>query len=238
MILFCFPIAGGRITFFEQLEKHLDPKITAVKLEYSGHGKRHKEPFYKDFEELANDLYEEVSSYMKDNDILNEEYALMGYSMGSIAAVEVLRKIMSKGELAMPCHVFLAAHEPRTKAELQNFDESELDEIVKARTIKFGLPEELIHNKSFWRLYLPVYRADYKLIVKYAFDLLDLRTEIPLTVFYSETDTPYVDIKGWEKYFIGECEFICYEGGHFFIREYSKEMAEVIKKRINYKRKL
>lgn len=229
MILFCFPIAGGSITFFNQLKKYLEPEITVVELEYSGHGKRHKESFYNDFDELANDLYEKVFQYIKVNQILNKDYAFMGYSMGSIAAVEVLKKIIAKGELAMPCHVFLAAHEPKTKAEIRTFHPLELDEIVRRRTIKFGLPEELIDNKSFWRLYLPIYRADYNLIRKYDFDLLDLKTEISATIFYSETDTPYSSMKVWGNYFIGKSEFICYEGGHFFIRKYGKEMADVIK---------
>lgn len=230
MKLFCFPIAGGNINFFNQLEQCLEPEISVVKLEYSGHGKRYKEPFYKSFYELADDLYKEIYRNLKEGRELSEKYAFLGYSMGSISVVEVLQKIVNKGELTLPSYIFLAAHEPKAMVEISRCNLDEIDEFVKNRTIRFGgLPETLVNNKSFWRVYLPVYRADYSMIGKYDFSKLTLKTKIPATVFYSETDTSYSDMEEWKNYFVGECEFICYEGDHFFIQEHCREIAEIIK---------
>jgi surfactin synthase thioesterase subunit len=78
-------------------------------------------------------------------------------------------------------------------------------------------------------MYLPIYRADYSIIWKYSFEELSLKTCIPATVFYSETDTPRSEMKLWKKYFTGECEFFQYEGTHFFIQDHHAEMADVIK---------
>ena len=86
--------------------------------------------------------------------------------------------------------MFLAAHEPHGKAELAGFDPGKKDEWVKERTLRFGgIPEKLLNNPAFWRMYLPVFRADYEMIWKYDFGKLDLRTEIPAEIFYSEEDT-------------------------------------------------
>ena len=229
MQLFCFTFAGGTADFYSDLECELGAAVKVVKLEYSGHGKRRKEPFYHDFEELAQDLYLKV----KEQNDKNEPYALMGYSMGSISAVEVLKKIMLDKQMKLPVHIFLAAHEPKTKIELLDYSDLEMDEYAKKRTILFGgIPERLINNSSFWRIYLPIYRTDYSIIGKYQFEKLEIESPIPTTVFYSEKDTPIADMIQWKKYFIGECEFMHYDGMHFFIKEHYTEIADVIRTRL------
>lgn len=227
MKLICFTYAGGNSSFYDQLKNELLSDVELIAAEYSGHGTRHRSPFYSDFEELANDMLVQIKEIIAEN----EPYAIMGYSMGSISAVEVLRKVMDE-KLALPAHIFLAAHEPQTKASLANYNNEEMDELVKARTIQFGaVPEKLINNKSFWRMYLPIYRADYSIIGKYKFEKLKLKSDIPATVFYSESDTPYVDMKNWDKYF-EKVDFIEYTGNHFFINEHSCAIAQEIKKRL------
>ena len=217
--LFCFTYAGGTKEFFSIIEPDLE-SVDVVKLEYAGHGERHKEEFYQDFDELADDMFRNIK------DSLSDDYALFGYSMGSITLVEVLRRIIDSG-LPQPRNIFMAAHEPHTKSELLGYTADELDEWVKDRTIKFGaVPEKLLKNRVFWRTYLPVYRADYTIIGKYEFEKLNIESDIPATIFYSETDTPLSDMKQWERYF--PCEFHQFSGTHFFIQEHHTEMAELI----------
>lgn len=81
-------------------------------------------------------------------------------------------------------------------------------------------------------MYLPLYRADYTLIGKYRFEKLDLKTGIPATVFYSETDTPLEDMELWKNYFTGDCKYYKFEGTHFFIQEHHREMAEIIREKL------
>ena len=56
-----------------------------------------------------------------------------------------------------------------------------------------------------------------------------MRTEIPATVFYSETDTPRAEMERWRAVFTGKCGFARFEGNHFFIREHHAEMARIIR---------
>ena len=166
--------------------------------------------------------------------LFSQRYALFGYSMGCIGVVEVLKRILADTEVKKPCHVFLAAHEPHTKAELLSYKADELDQWVMDRTIQFGaVPEKLINNKAFWRLYLPIFRADYTLISKYDFDNLNLVTDIPATIFYSEKDTPVRNMSLWKNYFIGECTFYSFEGTHFFISQHHKNIADIMTCRLN-----
>lgn len=226
--LFCFTYAGGNAAFFDVIEKDL-PELELVKLEYSGHGTRHKEPFYQDFDELTDDMFRLLRERYSGG-----KYSLFGYSMGTIALAEVLKRIIDDSMMRKPTHIFLAAHEPHSKAELIGFSDDKLDEWVKDRTIKFGaVPEKLLNNKSFWRMYLPIYRADYSIIGKYSFEELSLKTATPATVFYSEKDTPRSEMELWKNYFVGECEFFQYEGTHFFIQNHHAEMAKIINDVLN-----
>ena len=218
--LFCFTYAGGTAGFFDVIEKDLEG-IECIKFEYAGHGERHRQEFYQDFDELADDLFDQLKFRYNGGN-----YGLFGYSMGTISLVEVLRRIMDD-RITLPTNIFLAAHEPHTKTDLTGFSADELDEWVKKRTIRFGaVPEKLLNNKVFWRTYLPVYRADYSIISKYEFEKLNIQSDIPATVFYSESDTPKTDMLLWEKYF--SCEFFQFSGTHFFIQEHHKEVAEII----------
>lgn len=225
MKLFCLTYAGGNATFYDNLEKQLAGCIDLIKFEYSGHGRRHKEKCYSSMEELADDAY----TYLKNTVSYEDEYAIIGYSMGSIGVVEVLKRILEE-EFILPKRVFLAAHEPHTKVELAGFDSDEKDELVKERTIRFGaVPEQLITNRSFWRMYLPIYKADYSIIGKYSFENLVFETNIPATVLYSKTDTPFAAIKNWKKYFIKECQFVEFTGNHFFIQDNLEKVAKIIR---------
>lgn len=228
MQLFCFTFAGGTAAFFDQLEEASVSQIEFVKLEYPGHGVRYKEKFCDTFQELSKDLYEQMRAKYSGG-----EYALIGYSMGSIAALETLRYLMGIGGLPVPKHFFLAAHKPKAMVNLDEATPETIDEYVKNRTIRFGgVPERLRNNNSFWRIYLPLYKADYLMIGRYDFEKMDFTTDIPATVFYSETDTPRSEMEQWKKYFTGSCEFVEYTGTHFFINEYYREMAVLIKERL------
>lgn len=228
MQLFCFSYAGGTASFFTELEKDCDNKIEFVKLEYPGHGDRRKETLCESFDEITADLY----SRIKDK-LTSTEYALLGYSMGSIAVFDMLRTIESKGEIYPPRYVFLASHEPNVEVEMLSRNEEEIDAYVRARTIAFGgIPERLLDNKSFWRTYLPIYKADYYMINKYDFHKTAYLSKVPATVFYSESDISSDLIKGWNAFFVNGCDYVQYAGGHFFINEHHKEMAQQIIERL------
>ncbi|MBR4519448.1 MAG: thioesterase [Victivallales bacterium] len=225
MQLFCFTFAGGTASFFDPLESHLGEGIVLHKLEYAGHGKRHGEPFYRDFEELSGDL---LRQFLQE-DAFGVPYAMFGYSMGSIACVEVLKKIVGL-KLPLPRCVFLAAHAPCGKEELEGYSSQELDEIVKERTLAFGgVPEALANNSLFWRTYLPVYKADYTLIANYPFTPPQLAFPVPAIVFYSEQDTPYKTMLRWGAWFAHSVSFHAFDGNHFFIQHHRSEVARIIK---------
>lgn len=229
MQLFCFTFVGGSGSFFNGIEPYLRPEIELVKLEYAGHIERRHEPFYRYFDELTADMYVHVKAQVQ----VGEPYALFGYSMGAIAAADVTKMILKKGEISPPRHVFLASHGPRPVLGRAEHAGGETDETIKRWTLRFGgLPENLISSQTFWRIYLPIYRADYELITNYDYSRLDYVTDIPATVLFSPADIPYATVEKWNDIFTDECDILEFGGGHFFLREHERDVANVINERL------
>lgn len=162
-LLFCFPFAGGTADFYNNLEKACGDAVRFVKLEYSGHGTRMKEPLCHSFDELTNDLYPQIMNTLADYPEM--DYAMIGYSMGSIAMFDMLMRLIKNGINRRPWRIFISAHQPQPIWALQKIPNVGLDDWVKERTVEFGdIDNRLIGNKSFWRVYLPIFKADYLMI--------------------------------------------------------------------------
>lgn len=230
MKLFCFTYAGGTALFYDELKELLIPYGIEIRaIDYAGHGCRRSEKQYGNFDDLAHDLYKVVINEISGN----EDYAFMGYSMGTISAVEVLKLLVKESDCKLPVHIFLAAHEPTTKKEMLDLDVKLSDENIKKHVMMFGgVPEKLLKNEVFWRTYLPLYKNDFRLIWNYDFNKLNLKLDIPATIFFSEEDTPIDEMHGWNEYFVNRNEYHRFEGNHFFIKKHCKEMAEVIVKNL------
>ena len=230
MKIFCFSHAGGNANFYDDLKNEMVTSgIEMIALDYPGHGSRKKEPFMDNFDGLSDDMISKMR-YL----INGDDYALMGYSMGSIVATDIMRKILDINDLCIPKHIFLAAHEPKTHNILADLSSEVCDNVIKERTISFGaVPEELVNNKTFWRIYLPLYKADYGLIKNYDFEALQLITNVSATVFYSEEDTPFKEIAKWSNYYKGNTKYFQLNGNHFFIKNHIKEIADIIFRRLS-----
>lgn len=231
-IVFCFSHAGGSADFFNLLEQAA-PDIDFIKLEYPGHGKRLNESLCDSIREVVEKLYPIIVDIYKTKSISHSaEYGLLGYSMGSIAAFDMARYISERKEIDLPKHIFLAAHAPIARVSMNDISKSDIDEYVRQRTIEFNaVPQGLIENRAFWRVYLPIYKADYLMISGYTFEACEDISNIPTSIFFSGEDTAKEDIVKWDNYF-STTEYYEYSGSHFFICDNYKKMAHIIAKKM------
>lgn len=98
--LFCFPYAGGSAQIFHSWSNYLSSQIEIIPVELSSRGRRFNEPLYKNFDELLNDVFNQIH-----NDIIQTPYAFFGHSLGALIAFELVHKIIADN-LPSPKQVF------------------------------------------------------------------------------------------------------------------------------------
>lgn len=228
MQLICFTYAGGTSELYGNIQIELKDMIDVIAIDYQGHGNRRKERLNTDIDSLSEDMLNQIMAKCN----IEEPFAFMGYSMGSIVAIAVY-ELMKKRGYKLPIHIFLAAHFPETNKRYLDYMDEKMDEEIKKHIAEFGgIPSNLMNNDAFWRIYIPIYKADFHTIGTYNFEDRKPIVKTPVTFFYSESDTPLKKLKKWEDYFELGCDFFCYEGNHFFIKDNYKEISAIIKYKI------
>lgn len=223
MQLFILPYAGGSIAAFKKLTDLIDESVDVVTVEYAGRGTRAKEPLA----ESIWDLLDDAVKYIRVRRTDNIPYALMGYSMGSVLAYEMLIQNKIPGKLK---HLFIAAEvSPKDRAiELRKIQNPTEEHVLKRAKSLGGLDEVLLANKRFREIYIRPMLSDYRLFFEYRFGNYQKRVRSDTTFFYCEKDTALADIKKWSELIEGEFDFYDFGENHFFINSCYVSIADVI----------
>lgn len=223
-ILFCIPYAGGSAMLYTKWKKYLDASIEVYPLELTGRGKRFKEPFYANVTEAVDDLFPKIKELSH-----KAPYALYGHSMGSILAYELYYRI-EELKHPKPVHLFfsgrIAPHIVRDERPIYNLPD---DEFV-AKIIKLGgTPREIFENIELQNFFVPIIRNDYRLIDTYKYIARDTKIDCDLTVLAGkEDDMTTEEIEGWRLHADQSCRIHYFQGGHFFINEFTSDIVEII----------
>lgn len=230
--LFCLPFAGGSKTVFNKFEKCLNSKIETVLIEYPGHDSRRNEDFCSNIDEIVMDACRQIRGKRKKN----LPYALLGYSMGSVIAYELLCRICRSqtkfyGE---PVHVFFCAIEALSEFKPRiYFDKMDQKDIIDILKNMGGIEEAVFSDKRFLEVFLRPVRADYKILADYALDdKNEILPNVDCSVLFSAKDIPFVRVKGWQELVSGNVEFHELGNNHFFIKDCFKNMAELVSKKL------
>ena len=223
MQLFILPYAGGSVAAFRKLTDLIDGKVDVVTVEYAGRGSRAKETLPKDIWEMVDDAV----TYCNERRNKGIPFAIMGYSMGSVLAYEMLTRKAIPGELK---HFFISAEvSPKDRSlELRKAADPSEERILERVRQLGGLDERLLSNKRFRDIYITPMLNDYRAFFGYRFPAHRGKVSVNATVFYSEKDTALEDVKKWNELIEGEFVFFEFGDNHFFINQHYREMAEVI----------
>ncbi|PYG89067.1 surfactin synthase thioesterase subunit [Ruminiclostridium sufflavum DSM 19573] len=219
--LFCVPYAGASSMVYSKWKKGLADFIELQEVELPGRGRRYSSPFCGNIDEAVEDIIKQIESKISDGG----KYAFFGHSMGTLIVYELVNRIKEVYD-SEPVHIFFSGrNSPDIKVE-NKVVHTLSDEEFKFELNKFGgIPDQIFENEELAKIFIPILRADYKLIDTYNYAKKKTKLNTDMTVFYG-TEDAYIksDIKSWEKYTTRRCDFIEYEGGHFFINTYMKEI--------------
>ncbi|WP_010249068.1 thioesterase II family protein [Acetivibrio cellulolyticus] len=225
--LFCLPYAGGSAMSYMSWKRYLDKRIELKPIELSGRGKRFVEPLYGDAKDAVDDIYNRISGELD-----GTAYAIYGHSMGTILTYELIRAIIGKNGQE-PLHVFFSGrYPPFAEVEDENVYMLPDREFMAKISSLGGTNQEVLENKELLDLFLPVLRADYKLVETYKHNGSILKLNCDISVLSGKYDD-YVEgksVERWQECTNKNCKFYEFDDGHFFINKCKEGVIAVINK--------
>ena len=223
--IFIFPHAGGSNYTYQKLEVELLPFFIPKTLCYPGRGSRFSEKLPFSIEELVSDMV----GLLKKEDLQSTDFHFLGHSFGSLVLFETLRKMRADG-LPMPQSVYVSGRKAPSIPYSGKYWSLESDrDFVELLKSKGGIPNELYQNKEFLEIFLPIIRADFKLLEEYQYTIQD-PFDLPFHVVNGDVDTSIVEaeIMEWQKESNRPCQFEKISGGHFYLLDHVSEFVSTL----------
>ena len=224
--LLCFPYAGGSSMMYRAWSRTLSPSIDVCAVELPGHGARVDEPLVTRLDALLDALVPAIAP------ILDRPVALFGYSMGSLVAFELARRLEERG--VRPLHLFVAARSPPQCAGRAQVHALPRPEFLRSIERLGGTPPELFRSRELLDLFVPVLRADIEMVETHV-DRPGPLLACPITAF-GGSDDPHAlpaTMPGWGEHTRGDFAYRELAGGHFFLRGAEREVLDVISRSLS-----
>ncbi|CAM4460801.1 thioesterase II family protein [Paenibacillus tarimensis] len=218
--LFCFPYAGASASIYHMWSNRgLQAEVMPVEL--AGRGRRMGEDFYKQMDDAVNDAYESMVPLLTDS----MPYAVFGHSMGGILAYELIHKLREEGQPLPGTLIISAAPPPHLLTKSREPVSGLSNDLLLQHLKRRGEISRFIDLETFIQVFLPIIRADYRLLETYRPILDRIAIDVDLSVFYGTEDSIGGDLmSGWERYVRGDFNAFPLRGGHFFIHERREAM--------------
>ncbi|WP_223068401.1 thioesterase II family protein [Paenibacillus caui] len=223
--LFCFPFAGGSSIAYFPWKRYLHPAIKLHSVELAGRGARCRIPFYTDFKEAIDDIYEQVYPLLEEG-----PYVMFGHSMGALLVYALIERIRHKGG-PPPEHLFFSGRFP-PHIRKESLKEYQSDDELIQRILRFGgTPKELFEVPEMAEMYLAIFRADFHLIDTYIHvDHSQYDFDISVLAGREDPDVTQEDIESWKSYTSHSCHLNTFNGGHFFLKDQIQDVVGYINK--------
>jgi len=223
--LFLIPFAGGSAVSYLKWKLHFSDEITIIPLELNGRGIKSGQPFCKNFQEVVETLSNEINQYVNKD----ERYFIFGHSMGALLALEIYYERLKKKE-GLPNALFLSGCKPPFLFEKRNvISNLPTEELKNELRIKGGTPEEVLASNVLMDYFLPMIRADFKLLEEYQFNLEYTKVHCPIVILGGTEDKiEKSELLQWQSLAHDPITLHMFKGNHFFIHSYPKEITKLI----------
>ena len=223
--LYCLPYAGGSAEIYTKWGSYLDSSIKLRPVELAGRASRYKEPYYNSMREAVDDIVSLI-----ENELEESGYAIFGHSMGSIMAYELVCRLREKN-LKPPMHIFFSGRYPpsirKQGTGMHLLSETEFEQ--EALELG-GISNNLFKFKGLLKTAMETLRADYKIIETHEYDPTIYKLDFNISVLIGKDDVLAApsDMEEWKKYTEKQCAFYYFDGGHFYLHNYVKKIAQII----------
>ncbi len=219
--LFLLHFAGGNGYSYNFLTPHLTTYFDVHVLELPGRGKRINEPLIRDYALAVSDLYNQLISKRTEAD-----YLIYGHSMGATLALALTEKI--EQEIQPPLHIIVSGNPGPGIKDKRRYDIPKELFLQELKALG-GMPNEFFENDELYHFFEPILRADFEVLEKDALVFTNCKIKAPIYAVMGNTEECALQINNWQNYTSGLCQTTLLTGNHFFIHQYSKKLAAIIK---------
>lgn len=221
-LVVCFPHAGGSASFYKPFSDLLAGEVEVWAMQYPARQDRlHEEPV-RSMHELSRLCAAAILAAAGERRPM-----LFGHSMGSLVAFEVASLLERAGA---PCRHLVASGRgapsiPFTGNVSMGDDAAVVEELRRME----GTDPLALQDPELLELALPAIRADYALLEGYS-AAADAQVSCPTTVLCGDRDplAPPHEVARWAQHSTGTVETRWYPGGHFYLVEHAREVADVV----------
>nr|WP_229918767.1 alpha/beta fold hydrolase [Streptomyces griseoluteus] len=227
MRLVCFPPAGSAASFFRSWPGAVPTEIDVVAVQYPGRQERLGEPPARSMGQLADSAVDALLP------LADRPLAFFGHSMGALVAFEVATRLQTAhGIPGIP--LFLAACKAPHRVQPLDIDCDD-DQAVMLRMEALESPDRhVLADPELRELAMPAVRADFGICKTYR------RSERPealdtTAAFYrgsSDPGTDGGDVNSWSEVIREGVSEAVLPGGHFFVIQHERLLAQDIIRRL------
>ncbi|ETT44841.1 thioesterase [Paenibacillus sp. FSL H7-689] len=204
--------------YYYQWQREIHPDIMIIPIELAGKGVRQGEPGYDTFDDMVDDVYTMIASFLNDSPI-----AFYGHSMGALVLYELCRryKVDQRHTKAV---IFSGIATPLyyNHSKSHKLPDNPFYEYI----VSLGGVSEDVDRKEFITHFMPLIRHDFQLIETQGFQTLERIIESEVAVFSGREDEFTIMVNEW-KHCLSVIPFSrVFPGGHFFLHS---ERYNVIK---------
>lgn len=217
--LFLIPFAGGNCYSFNFLMPYLKD-YEVVTLELPGRGRRIKEALLTEFDQAAEDVFQQIVTKLS-----SSRFIVYGHSLGTGLGLRVAN-MLEKVNRAPAYLVFTGNPGPGVRENRRLYLSEKLEFIGEIKKMG-GLPDELTANTEFMDFIEPVFRSDFELAER---NLLaeEKAVNIPIYSIMGDLEKSAVDILNWKRFTKAGFNSEILSGDHFFIYNHPEKIAAIL----------
>ncbi|HYI12105.1 MAG TPA: alpha/beta fold hydrolase [Thermoanaerobaculia bacterium] len=213
--LVCLPHAGGGTTVFHPWTKELPPYIEVCSVRLPGRESRHFEPLRGNASSIVWELADVLLTLPPAPSL-----AIFGHSMGALLAFELAHALADR-RLRTDLLVVSGRRAPHrhsgTTERRHLLPDDELLEVLLERY--GGIPKEVLDDRELMAMFLPILRADLKVVETYRFTPRS-QGDWPLMVYggIGDRSVGREDLLEWQQLTRGPFRLEMMPGDHFFLQ--------------------